>query len=94
MSELRALGSQMISLSAGGSRIKIGKIVPIIYWVGMVIIVVGGIMGVLSDISELASNPFSAQSLTLLFGQIASPIWEGLALIAGRVIIKRLYGNS
>ncbi len=73
---------------------KIGQIVRVMYWVGIAIIVVGGILGLVSDISELAANPFAGQSLALLFGQIASPIWEGLALIAGSVIIKRLYGNS
>lgn len=74
---------------------KIAKVlVPVLFWVGLAIIVVGVIMGLISDASYLGSNPFSLQSLALIFGQVASPIWEGFALIAGSVIIGRLYGAS
>lgn len=74
---------------------KIAKLlVPVLLWVGIAVIVVGVIMGLVSDASYLGSNPFSPQSLALMFGQVASPIWEGLALIAGSVIIGRLYGAS
>jgi hypothetical protein len=72
---------------------KIAKVlVPVLFWVGLAIIVVGVIMGLIADAAYLSSNPFSSQSLALMFGQVASPIWEGLALIAGRVIIGWLYG--
>ncbi|PSR23673.1 MAG: hypothetical protein C7B45_02615 [Sulfobacillus acidophilus] len=74
---------------------KIPKIlVHILFWAGLVISVAGAIMGLISDASYLGANPFSLQSLALLFGQIASPVWEGLALITGAVIIGRLYGAS
>lgn len=74
---------------------KIAKaLVPVLFWVGLAIIVVGVIVGLMSDASYLGSNPFSSQSLALMFGQVASPIWEGLALIAGSVIIGRLHGAS
>lgn len=69
-------------------------LVPVLFWAGLAILVVGVIMGIISDGSYLGSNPFSLQSLALIFGQVVSPIWEGLALIAGGVIIGRLYGAS
>ncbi|NMP21086.1 hypothetical protein [Sulfobacillus harzensis] len=69
------------------------QIVPVMSWVGIAIMVVGGTMGVLSDVDELASNPFSDQSLALLIGEVAPPIWEGLAAIAGSIIIKPLHSN-
>ncbi len=74
---------------------KIAKVlVPALFWIGLAISVVGVIVGLISDASYLGSNAFSPQSLTLMFGQVASPIWEGLALVAGSVIIGRLYGAS
>lgn len=74
---------------------KIAKfVVPVLIWAGLAIIVVGVSMGLISDASYLGSNPFSPQSLVLMFGQVSSPIWEGLALVAGGVIIGRLYGAS
>lgn len=74
---------------------KIAKVlVPVLFWVGLAIILFGVVGGVIADASYLGSNPFSAESLPLMFGRVASPIWEGLALIAGGVIIGRLYGAS
>lgn len=74
---------------------KIGNIVPVMYWVGIIIIVGGGALGIVSDASYLARlHPLSGQSLTLLFGQVASPVWEGFALIAGSLIVNRLYDKS
>lgn len=75
---------------------KIRKVmVPILFWVGVAILVMGVVIGAISDVAYLSHNTiFSFESLALMFGQVASPIWEGLALIAGSIIIERLYGNT
>lgn len=69
-------------------------LVPILFWAGIAILVVGVVIGIVWDIDELQVNPYTVQSLALLFGQVSTPIWEGLALIAGSVIVDRLSRDS
>lgn len=68
--------------------------VPILLWAGIAILVVGVVIGIVWDIDELQVNQYTVQSLALLFGQVATPIWEGLVLIAGSVIVDRLSRDS
>jgi hypothetical protein len=79
---------------------KVAKIAaPIMFWVGIAILVVGLAAGISADIGVWSqsttplSGPFLG-SFALLFGQVASPIWEGLALVGGSLIIRRMYESS
>lgn len=63
-------------------------LVAVLFWVGLAVVVVGVIMGLISNVSYLGFTS-SPQNLALMVGQVASPIWEGLALIAGSVSIGR-----
>ncbi|MCY0878798.1 MAG: hypothetical protein OWU84_07655 [Firmicutes bacterium] len=70
------------------------RMAGLLYWVGFAILVVGVISGGVADVSQLVSTPFSGQSVALLFGQIASPLWEGLLLMAVALVLRRLSGES